>query len=315
MNRHWVLAVVCLGLAPPAGWAEDWPRWRGPDLNGISKETGWTTQWPVEGPAVLWRAQVGLGYSSVVVSQGRLFTMGNQSDRDTIYCFNAETGKKEWEFSYPCATNPKYYQGGTSSTPTVDGDRVFILSRQGDFFCCKAADGAVLWSRQLTNEFKLQLSDWGFAGSPLVLGDRLILNAGRHGLALNKVDGHLLWKSGPEPSGYATPVPFHAFGRPAVLIFAAKFVAAVELKTGQVAWQFPWETEYDINAADPVIAGDQVFISSGYRKGGALLSVAQGKPTIVWTSQNMHNQLNASVLIDGHLYGISGQNGHGGELR
>jgi outer membrane protein assembly factor BamB len=97
-------------------------------------------------------------------------------------------------------------------------------------------------------------------------------------------------------------------------VFGSNTLAAVEIRGGKVFWEYPWKTEYDINAADPIVSGDKMFVSSGYRKGGALLKL-NDEPTVIWKSQNMHNQLNSSVLIGGHLYGISGQSGHGADLR
>src|SRR5687767_378538 len=110
--------------------AEDWPQWRGPDGNGISKETGWSTTWPKEGPKQLWKAAVGIGFSSVTVANGRLFTMGNSNETDTVFCFEESSGKELWKHSYPCPLDPKYYEGGPGSSPTCEKDRVYTLSKR-----------------------------------------------------------------------------------------------------------------------------------------------------------------------------------------
>src|SRR5678815_4014889 len=107
--------------------AEDWFRWRGPNLDGISTEKGWSTEWPKEGPKQLWKASVGTGFSSVSVSNGRICTIGNQNETDTVYCFDANTGTTIWKHSYPCPLESGYYEGGPGSTPTVDGDFVYTL--------------------------------------------------------------------------------------------------------------------------------------------------------------------------------------------
>src|ERR1041384_693642 len=109
--------------------AEDWFRWRGPSLNGISQEKDWTTDWPREGPRQLWKTNVGFGFSSVAVAQGRVFTLGNRAGQDTVYCFDAERGAPIWKRSYDCVLDPRFYEGGTLSTPTVDGERVYTLSK------------------------------------------------------------------------------------------------------------------------------------------------------------------------------------------
>ncbi|HWF18883.1 MAG TPA: PQQ-binding-like beta-propeller repeat protein, partial [Verrucomicrobiae bacterium] len=157
-------------------YADDWYRWRGPNLNGISTETGWQTQWPDEGPKRLWKASVGMGFSSMTVSHGHLYTMGNDGDAtDTVYCLDAATGKPVWKHSYPCPLDPHFYEGGTSSTPIVDGDRVYSISRKGNLFCLDAATGKVIWSKNLPEELGCEIPTWGFAGSALVEGDLLIL--------------------------------------------------------------------------------------------------------------------------------------------
>src|SRR5690606_14448176 len=128
-------ALLSSWLCSTTLYASDWYRWRGPDLNGISKETDWLAQWPAEGPKQLWKANVGTGFSSVSVSEGRVYTMGNENDTDTVYCLDAKTGKEIWKHSYPCPLDPNVYEGGPNATPILDGKNVFTLSRKGDLFC------------------------------------------------------------------------------------------------------------------------------------------------------------------------------------
>jgi outer membrane protein assembly factor BamB len=301
--------------------ADDWPRWRGPELNGISKETGWTTSWPQGGPKQLWKASVGIGFSSMVVANGRVFTMGNTGDQDTVYAFDAEKGTPIWKHTYPCVLDPRFYEGGTSSTPTVDGDRVFTISKRGDLFCFEAATGKIIWQKNLIKELGLAVPSndqdpwWGFAGSPLVRGDLLVLNAGSDGTALDKKTGRVVWTNGKGYGGYSTAVPFKQAGKDLLALAVAQSIVAVEEKTGKEAWRFPWKTEYDVNAADPIISGDKIFISSGYRHGCALLKMSGEKVERVYENKNMHNHFNPSVLINGFLYGIDGDVGRGGGLR
>jgi outer membrane protein assembly factor BamB len=126
-----VVAVASASISSAA----DWYRWRGPDLNGISEETGWLANWPADGPKQMWKTSVGIGFSSVAVSQGRVYTLGharnNDTNNDTIFCFDAKTGEPIWKFSYVAKLDPKYYEGGPSATPTVDGDRVYTFGKRG----------------------------------------------------------------------------------------------------------------------------------------------------------------------------------------
>ena len=283
--------------------AADWYRWRGPDLNGISKEKNWQTEWPAEGPKKLWKASVGTGFSSFAVSHGRVYTMGNASGTDAVFCFDANTGREIWRHSYPAPLDPKYYEGGTSATPTVDDNMVYTIGKRGNLFCLDAAKGDVVWSKNLTNQPGIAIPTWGIAGSPLVEGDLLILNIGSAGAAFDKKTGKLIWSNGKEVAGYSTPVPFNSGNDRAVVLCTKQDVAAIRVKDGKELWRYPWKTEYDVNAADPIISGDKIFVSSGYNHGSMLLKVVRNKPELVWENKNMKNHINNSVLWNGYLYG------------
>jgi outer membrane protein assembly factor BamB len=304
-----LLLGTSLALVPAFG--ADWPRWRGPELNGISPETGWSATWPQEGPKTLWKVNVGTGFSSVSASQGRVYTMGNKDDQDTVYALEAQSGKELWKHTYACKLGDKYYEGGPGGTPTVDGSRLFTLSKLGQLFCLESASGKAVWSKNLAEELGAKLPTWFFASSVLVQGDTLLVNVGKAGTALNKADGKVLWTTGKEPAGYATPVPFSIGGVSGLAVLGEKDLFAVDAKTGAMLWSYPWKTQYDVNAADPIVAGDQIFISSGYKHGAALLRVTGGKPSLVWETKEMRNRYSTCVLIEGHLYGFD----EGGDLK
>lgn len=284
--------------------AADWPWFRGPDHNGISQETGWSTQWPAAGPKQLWKAKVGIGFASFSVSAGRVYTTGNAKDTDTIFCFDANTGAEVWKYSYPAKLDAKYYEGGPSATPTVDENRVFTFSKRGMVHCLDAAKGNVIWSKNLSEELKAKMPTWGFASSVLIAGDLAILNVGAAGAALDKVTGKVVWSSGEDEAGYATAVPFEAVGQRAVALAIKQDVVGLAVKDGKELWRFPWKTDYDINAADPILAGSMVFISSGYNHGGGVFDVSARPAKRIWENKNMRNHFNSCVLWQGHLYGV-----------
>jgi len=290
--------------------AADWPRFRGPNLDGISRETNWFKPWPKEGPKILWRASVGTGFSSMAVARGRLYTMGNTADADTVFCLDAGTGAVIWKHSYPAPLDAKYYEGGPSTTPTVDGERVFTLSKRGRLFCLDAATGQVIWGKNLTEELQLNVNEWGFAGSPLVEGCLLVLNVGGAGTAVDRTTGKVVWNHGRDTAGYASPVPFTLEGRRCVAIFAAKHLVVAEALTGRELWRYPWETGWDNNNADPIIVGNRCFIST-YDRGCALLEARDGQPVVVYQNQNIHTHMNACVKLGEYLYGMNGREGKG----
>src|SRR5689334_20519596 len=159
-----VVALIACFAASFQIAAEDWPRWRGPAFNGVSRETGWSASWPQEGPKRLWQASVGTGFSSVAVGGGRAYTTGNDGRQDTVYSFDAKTGAVVWKYSYDAPVDPHYYEGGPSATPTVDDSRVFTISKRGLVLCLDAATGKVVWSKDLASEPGAKVPEWGFAG-------------------------------------------------------------------------------------------------------------------------------------------------------
>jgi outer membrane protein assembly factor BamB len=310
-------SIILLVSSVLCACADDWPHWRGPEFNGISREKNWSASWPKSGPPQLWKASVGMGFSSVSIANGRLFTMGNHDGQDTVYCFHGEKGSFVWKHSYPCPLDPRFYEGGTLSTPTVDGDRVYTISKRGDIFCFDAATGKILWQKNLIKELALALPAndqdnwWGFAGSPLVRGDSLLLNVGSNGTALDKKSGEVLWSNGRGFAGYSTPLPFMRNGQEFVAMAGADSIFSVGVSDGKVLWRYPWKTAYNVNAPDPVIRGDKFFVSS-YRHGCALLEIKGDGVEKIYENRNLNNHLSPGVLIGDFLYGIDGDAGYAG---
>jgi len=290
--------------------ADDWPIYRGPNHNGISQETGWKSSWKTP-PKILWRARVGLGHSSFSVANGKAYTLGNSANQDTVFCFDAVSGKQLWKHSYAADKGAKFYPGGTHSTPTVDPatDTVYILGKQGQLHALDATEGSIKWFKNVVRELGLGRRDvgtWGLGGSPLIINDRLYLNAGAGGACLNKNDGGVIWRSRGK-SGFSTPLPYSTGNQEALAFFTARSVVGVDAKNGRQLWSFPWTTQYDVNAVDPVFtSGNTLFISSAYNVGGAIYAIRENTGRSVWRTKNMINHFNSCVYLGGHLYGIHG---------
>ncbi len=297
-------------LITTATQAADWPIWRGPKHDGISSEK-------ITGSEVkkLWSAQIGIGFASFTVADGRVYTTGHANDKDTVFCFDAASGKQVWKQDYAADLGDKYYEGGTSATPTIEDGKAYHLSRWGDVFCLDAATGKVVWQKNIQKETGADIPDWGYAGSPLISGKLLILNVGKAGTAVEKATGKTVWTSDKDNAGYGTAYPITVNGKAQVVLSSGRAYKGVDPSNGTVLWEHTWSTSYGVNAADPILSGTKLFISSGYNKGCALLDLASASPTEVWRSRVMRNQFNSSVLIDGHLYGSDGDEGKSASLK
>lgn len=313
MNSHnrsiaWCSAIIA-GLSFITTASANWPQWLGPNRDGVVKDAAFSTDWS-GGLSPVWKKNVGTGFASVAVVDGRLYTMGNTGREDVIYCLNAETGEEVWKHSYPCKRVNRLHEGGPSATPAVDGDRVYTLSKEGHFLCLDAATGKVHWQKDIQKETGVKVPEWGFCSSPLVEGDLVILETGAT-IAFNKQTGDRVWKSNGYQPGYGSPIGLDYGGKRCVAVFNATGLMLFEAKTGSPVVGYEWKTQYDVNATTPVILekSGEVFISSGYGKGCALVKLSGKQAAPVWRNEEMRNQMNNSVLVDGYLYGIDGNAG------
>ncbi len=303
-------------LALPAARAEDWPNWRGPYHDGISRETGLNASWPEQGPKVLWKVDVAGGYSSVAVAGGRLFTQAKTKNEETVLCFDAATGKLLWEFHYPCdyedhkANLDQRFKSGPRATPTVAGNHVYTIGTAGDLFCLDAQTGKKVWHRSLLKMADRTIPEFGYCNSPFIVGQRLFVHPGGEKgcsiAALDKKDGRVLWQALNDNIGWATPIRFDFQGAPQLVYFTASGPVAVSPDNGKLLWRHEWKTEWNLNVAAPIFSEGQLFISSNYDRGGALLRLKpRGDPEVIWQNKSMMNHFSCSVLYQGHLYGFS----------
>lgn len=295
------MALQLLNAANAVGL--DWPRWRGPNGNGIIPGPSWNPEALSGNAKILWKAKVGKGYSSAAVEEGRLYTLGWANKKDTVYCLDADTGREIWTYSYKCGTGQ---YPGPRATPTVHEGSVYTLSREGHLFCFDAANGRVRWKKHLGRDYGIRGIHRGFAGSVVVSGDLIILNAGGAGTAADKKTGRKVWGGGSGAAGYATPVLLDYNGKRYAAIFSGKALNIVEVETGRKLTSYRWITSWDINAADPVVVGQRIFITSGYGTGCALLELKNNKLGKVWQNKNMRSHFPSPVYRNGYIYGMDG---------
>ncbi len=304
-----LVSVVLLSISPATMAGDDtpavpdWTQWRGPDRNGIAAETTWRSE---IADTPLWEINVGLGYSSVCLTGGRLITHGfdEASSEDVIVCLDPLTGAEHWRHSYPAEKGDTMHDGGTLTSPVADGDNVYVLSRMGALRCLDRESGTVRWSRVIDAEFEVTRGTFGLPSSPLVLEEGLAINVGKT-IMLDKQTGTTIWQTGDYGYSYSVPVDFTLGDRPALAVFNKAGLVTLDRASGTEIHSFPWPSQFNVNSAAPIAIGSRVFISTGYGdKGSAMLDLSGDEVEIVWQSKVMKNKMTGSVLMGDHLYGF-----------
>ena len=302
-----ILAVATVALAQAN--SANWPQWRGPNRDGVSKETGLLKQWPAEGPPLLWKASgAGGGFSSFSVANGKLYTMGLRGTKEFVIAFDAATGKEAW--ATPNGNAFRNDRGdGPRGTPTIDGDRLYALGGSGDLSALDVKTGKLIWSKNILSEFGGQNITWGISESPLIVGDKLLVNPGGPQasiVALNKSDGSVIWKSQSDKAGYSSAIPVQVNGGTQVVFFTHQRAVGLDLKDGKLLWEYAKPANNVANAATPIARGNRVFISSDYGTGGGVVEIKpDGSAQEVWFTKDMRNHHSSSVLVGDYLYGFS----------
>jgi outer membrane protein assembly factor BamB len=304
----------------------DWSRWRGPNGDGISQETGLLDQWPEEGPPLLWKVKgLGNGFASVSVANGRIFSMGKKEGGTHIICRKVEDGSELW------STEIGERGNDPNCTPTVDsedGKHVYGISHDGVLACCETETGKLVWKKSFTQDFGGKMhSGWGYSESPLIDGDLLVCTPGAKDamfVALNKKTGQLVWKTalpaetgnkGTDGAGYASIVIGQCGGVKQYISLVGRGVIGVDAKSGQLLWGYNRVANGTANVPTPIVKGDYVFCSSGYGDGGSALLKINRKGNqfaaeeVYWRSnEQLQNHHGGMIAIGPHIYMGHGHN-------
>lgn len=317
---------LLLALIAVSAFAEDWPEWRGKGRVGVFREDGILQKFPEQGLKIRWRAPVRSGFAGPAVANGRVFVMDWQSVQGTkgverVQALDEKTGKVLWAYEWAAVYIglSGTYASGPRATPTVDGDRVYVVGAMGALHCLRAATGEIIWSHDFVKEFGTQIPTWGITAAPLVAGNRLICLAGaaQNGkvLAFDKMTGREVWRaldSDSEP-GYSPPFLILSGGRQQVIQWHSTGIAALDPETGKVFWQHPWRMNLALNVATPVLDANRLFFTSFYN-GPLMLQLENDKPSsrMLWKGSSeseiktdgLHALINTPVVDGDYIYGV-----------
>lgn len=288
--------------------AADWPQWRGPNRDGISGETGLLPSWPTGGPRLLWKATgLGEGYSSLAVVKDHIYTQGQRGNQEYVFAFDVKTGQKLWE----TPTSRAYSNdrgNGPRGTPTIDGDRLYAMTGDGVLVCLSTATGKPIWIENVAQKYGGRIPGWGFSESPLVDGNRLIVMPGGNGaslVSLDKLTGNLQWKTGSDSAGYSSAIVASVGGVRQVLALSGSSAMGVMEDNGELLWRYTKVSNRTANIATPIYHDGEVFVSTAYGTGCALLKLGPKTMSEVYFNGDMKNHYSSSVLVGDMLYGYS----------
>jgi outer membrane protein assembly factor BamB len=324
--RSLVLGSIIAGSSSLAGQTSpSWTQWGGPRRDFMSDSKGLASSWPASGPKKLWTRPLGEGHSSVLVENGRLYTMYRPTGQgatheEVVAALDAASGKTIWEFKYPAPTSGiQFDQGlGPHSTPLISGNRVFAASSRSELFALDKATGKRIWSHDFVKEFGAPLTGRGYSGSPLLYNNTIIVTMGGPDQAVAAFDqatGKLAWKSGYFVWAPASPILIDVDQQPQLVVFGGDIVTGMDPASGREIWKHSHRTDWGLNISTPVWVADQhlLLISSAYGVGTRALELRQtgGKTTVAekWHSQRMRVHIGTIIPLGGHAYASSGDFG------
>ncbi len=321
-KRSWLALCATFGCTVMLA-AQDWPRWRGVNGQGISPETGLLKKWPSDGPPLLWRVDhLGMGYSTPTIAGGKIFGMSYDGQDEIVWALAEKDGKKLWSIKIAAANKRIGYNEGSRSSPTVDENRLYVLGTSGDLVCLETASGNVVWQKNLQKDFGgRMMSGWGYSESVLIDGEKVICTPGGDAAALaalNKKNGATIWKSSISNAGgagYASPVVAEVGGVRMYITWLGKAVVGVNAKDGKFLWRYENPAGRTANIPTAIVKDDYVFCSSGYSPGGSGLiqlipanGGIQAKEIYYLEPNTFRNHHGGVILVGDHVYGGHGQN-------
>jgi outer membrane protein assembly factor BamB len=290
-----------------------WTDFRGPLRDGHYRERPVFTDWPAAGLKPVWKQPVGAGYASFVIARGRAFTIEQRGTQEVVAAYDVPTGRELWTNAWSGAFREMMGGDGPRATPTWADGRIYALGAQGELRSIEDATGRTVWRTNILEDAGAKNLQWGMAASPLIVDNTVVVLPGGSNkqsiVAYDRQSGARAWSAEGDQQAYSSPMLATLAGVRQILVFSASRVIALSPDGGKVLWSYPWKTQFDINASQPLVVGDnRLFLSTGYGTGAAMLELTPSGDALsvrpVWTSIRMKNQFSSSVLHDGYIYGL-----------
>lgn len=312
----WLCLIVC--VLTTTAQAEDWPRWRGPRGDGTWHGPRVTEKWPAEGLKTAWKADIGGGYGGISVVGSRLYLMDFQQEpqpEERVRCFDARSGTQIWMARYPVSYKGLDYPNGPRITPTIDEDRVYTLGSVGHACCLDAATGRVIWKKDPQADYKVKLSEWGVAASPVIYQDLVIVHPGalENGclIAFNKLTGQEVWRSGTDPCGYSTPIVIDSPSGKQLVLWSPRHILGLDPRTGREYWRVPYEVTYGVSIATPIYH-EELLLVCGYWEGSKAIRLGKtpADAKLAWEdSKHLRGLMSQPLYREGLVYLLDKQLG------
>jgi len=315
--------MLSLLLMVTTAAGDGWPQFLGPTRDGVYAGEALADSWPADGPPLLWKKEIGAGFSGPAVADGRLVLFHRRGDEELVQCLDAATGAEIWTHSHPTAYRDSFgFDKGPRATPAIAAGRVYTFGAEGVLSAVAFKTGARIWSVDTAAKFSVPKGFFGAACSPLIESDRVLMNlGGKDGaglVAFDRETGAVAWKTGGDQASYSSPVAATIGGRRLVLFLTFVSLTGVDPATGEVRFTFPVPVRNpsSVKAAAPLVIGDQVFISASYDVGAFLLRIKDKEVQTVWESDEaLSNHYATSVFFQDHLYGFHGRQEYAPSLR
>jgi outer membrane protein assembly factor BamB len=285
-----------------------WPDFRGAARDGISTEKI-LTEWPGGKLQELWRKPVGGGWASFVVAGKLAYTIEQRRQQEVVAAYDVATGREVWAHKYAADFQESMGGPGPRATPTWHEGKLYTMGATGEMFVLDALTGKVIWHKNILEDNGAENITWAMSASPLIVDDTVVVQPGgasnKSIVAYNKNTGARVWGSLGDRTSYASPMLVTLAGKRQIITITALRAVGLEASSGKLLWEYPWTTEYDINSAQPIVAGpNQVLISSGYGHGAAMLEISAGGAKKLWENKKLKNKFNSSVFLNGYIYGF-----------